>query len=232
MTGMKILAIDTALQAASACVYQDGAEASEAFETIAMQRGHAEALLPLIDRVMAQAEGAFAALGRVAVTVGPGSFTGLRVGVAAARAIGIACNVPVVGVSTLAALAAPLILAQKPGLVAAAIDARHGNVYFAAFGSDGRAIVAPRLASVREAVRLLGSGPIRIAGSGAPLLAIEAWSTHLAAEVVGDIGAPNIAFVARLGLLADAATAPPRPLYLKPPDIKPQEASHVPLAPP
>lgn len=229
---MKILAIDTALQAASACVYQGGAGAPEVCETIPMQRGHAEALLPLIDKVMAQAEGGFAALGRVTVTVGPGSFAGLRVGVAAARAIGIACGVPVVGVSTLAALAAPLILAKKPGLVAAVIDASHGNVYFAAFGSDGRAILAPRVASVRDAVRLLGAGPIRIAGSGAPMLAIEAASTHLAAEVVGDISAPDIAFVARLGLLADPATAPPRPLYLKPPDIKPQEASRVPLAQP
>lgn len=229
MTAMKILAIDTALRAASACVYEAGAEAPEASETIPMQRGHAEALLPLIDRVMAQVEGGFAALARVAVTVGPGSFTGLRVGVAAARAIGIACGVPVVGVSTLAALAAPLILAKKPGLVAAAIDAGHGNVYFAAFSSDGRAIVTPRVTSVRDAVRMLGAGPIRMAGSGAPMLAIEASSAHLAAEVVGDTSAPDIAYVAKLGLLADPATAPPRPLYLKLPDIRPQEASHVPL---
>ncbi len=232
MTGTKILAIDTALNAASACVYEEGAAAPESSETILMQRGHAEALLPLVDRVMAQAQGGFAALGRIAVTVGPGSFTGLRVGIAAARAIGIACNVPVVGVSTLAALAAPLIVAQKPGLVAAAIDAGHGNVYFAAFGADGRAIVSPRVAPVRDAVRLLGAGPIRMAGSGAPMLAIEAWSAHLAAEVVGEVGIPDIGFVARLGLLADPATAPARPLYLKAPDIKPQEASHVPLARP
>jgi tRNA threonylcarbamoyladenosine biosynthesis protein TsaB len=232
MTGTKILAIDTALDAVSVCVCQAGAAAPEASETILMQRGHAEALMPLIDRIMAQAEGGFAALGRVVVTIGPGSFTGLRIGIAAARAIGIACGVPVVGVSTLAALAAPLILSQKPGLVAAAIDAGHENIYFAAFGPDGRAIVAPRVASLRDAARLLGAGPIRMAGSGAPLLAIEARSAHLAAEVVGDIVAPDIAFIARLGLLADPATAPPRPLYLKPPDIKPQEASHVPLARP
>lgn len=232
MTGMKILAIDTALQAVSACVCEDGAAAPEVSETIMMQRGHAEALLPLLDRIMAEVDGGFAALGRVAVTVGPGSFTGLRVGIAAARAIGIACNVPVVGVSTLAALAAPLILSQKPGLVAAAIDARHGNVYFAAFGPDGRALVPPRVATVRDAVRLLGAGPIRMAGSGAPMLAIEAWSAHLAAEVVGDVGAPDIAFVGKLGLLADPLTATARPLYLKPPDVKPQEASHLPLARP
>ncbi|MGB8900488.1 MAG: tRNA (adenosine(37)-N6)-threonylcarbamoyltransferase complex dimerization subunit type 1 TsaB, partial [Methylocella sp.] len=139
---MKILAIDTALLAISACVLDDGADSPEAIETIAIERGHAEALLPLIDRVMVRVEGGFASLGRVAVTVGPGSFTGLRVGIAAARAIGIACKIPVAGVSTLAALAAPLILEQRPGLVAAAIDARRGNVFFAAFGPDGRAVLA------------------------------------------------------------------------------------------
>ena len=74
---MRILAIDTALPAISACVLDEGAESPESIETIAMQRGHAEALLPLIDRVMAGAEGGFASLDRVAVTVGPGSFTGL-----------------------------------------------------------------------------------------------------------------------------------------------------------
>jgi tRNA threonylcarbamoyladenosine biosynthesis protein TsaB len=229
---MKLLAIDTALQAVSACVLESGATVSEASETIAMQRGHAEALMPLIDRVMAQAEGGFAGLGRIAVTIGPGSFTGLRIGIAAARAIGIACGIPVVGVSTLAALAAPLILEQKPGLVAAAIEAGHGNIYFAAFAPDGRAIVAPRVTQVRDAIRLLGAGPIRMAGSGAPMLAIEAWSAHLGAEVVGDTHAPDIAFVARLGALADPGAAPARPLYLKPPDIKLPEAAHVPLARP
>jgi tRNA threonylcarbamoyladenosine biosynthesis protein TsaB len=229
MTEMKILAIDTALQAVSACVYESGAAAPASAETIAMQRGHAEALMPLIDRVMAQVDGGFSALGRVAVTVGPGSFTGLRIGIAAARAIGVACGVPAVGVSTLAALAAPLILDEKPGLVAAAIDAGRGNIYFAAFGPQGRVIVAPRLMPVREAVRLLGSGPIRMAGSGAPMLAIEAWSAHLSAEVVGSV-APDIGFVAKLGLLADPASALAHPLYLKAPDVKVPEGGHVPLA--
>ena len=170
---MKILAIDTALPAISACVLDDGADIPEAIETIAMERGHAEALLPLIDRVMARVEEGFASLGRVAVTVGAGSFTGLRVGIAAARGIGIACKIPVTGVSTLAALAAPLILEQKPGLVAAAIDARRGNVFFAAFGLDGRAVLAPRIAPAREAVRSLGAGPVRLAGSAPRFTAIS-----------------------------------------------------------
>jgi tRNA threonylcarbamoyladenosine biosynthesis protein TsaB len=228
---MRILAIDTALPAISACVLDEGAESPESIETIAMERGHAEALLPLIERVMARVEGGFASLDRVAVTVGPGSFTGLRVGIAAARAIGVACKVPVIGVSTLAALAAPLILEQKPGLVAVAIDARHGNVYFAAFGPDGRATSAPRVLPPREAVRSLGAGPVRLAGSGAALLAIEASAAGTEIEIAREYTGLDIVFVAKLGLLADPALAPPRPLYLKAPDAKLPEAAQFQPAP-
>jgi tRNA threonylcarbamoyladenosine biosynthesis protein TsaB len=217
---MKILAIDTALAATSACVFAAGADAPEASETITMARGHAEALLPLIDRVMLRTAGSFASLSRIAVTVGPGSFTGLRIGIAAAQAIGIACAVPVVGVATLAALAAPLILEQKRGLVAAAIDAHHGNIYFAAFGQDGRAIVLPCLMSLADAVSVLDGRPIRLTGSGAPMLAIEASAAGRVVELAGEGSAPEIIYVAKLGLLADPLI-PARPLYLKAPDAKP-----------
>ncbi len=216
---MKILAIDTALSATSACLLDAGADAPLAEETLVMERGHAEALLPMIARVMAADDEGFEALGRVAVTVGPGSFTGLRVGIAAARAIGLACGIPVVGVSTLAALAAPLILEQYPGLVGVAIDARHGNVYFAAFGPDGRAMLEPRIVPAREAARSLGAGPARLVGSGAELLAAEAKAAGLDVAVAEGLLAPDILVVARLGLLADPVLAPPRPLYLKEPDV-------------
>lgn len=227
---MRILAIDTALPAASACVLEDGDELPLAQETLAMERGHAEALLPLIDRVMARTEGGFTALDRVAVTVGPGSFTGLRVGIAAARAIGLACGVPVTGVSTLAALAAPLIVQQRPGLIGAAIDARHGNVYFAAFGPDGRAVLPPRVVPVREAARSLGEGPAWLTGSGAPLLAAEAQSAGTKVEIGNDAVVPDIVYVARIGLLADPEIAPARPLYLKAPDAQPQDSGRLPQA--
>lgn len=219
---MKILAIDTALPAVSACVLTEGATNPDAEETLGMERGHAEALIPLIERVMSGVEGGFSALGRVGVTVGPGSFTGLRVGISAARAIALAWSIPVVGVSTLAALAAPLILEEKPGTVVVAVDARHGHVFFAAFHGDGRIFMMPRFASKEDAMRELGEGPLRLAGSGAPILAIEAWSRGIAAEIVGDRITPDITYVARLGLLADPASAPPRPLYLKAPDAKPR----------
>jgi tRNA threonylcarbamoyladenosine biosynthesis protein TsaB len=222
---MKILAVDTALSAVSACVLDEGTESPDSIETIARERGHAEALLPLIDRVMARVEGGFASLGRAAVTVGPGSFTGLRAGIAAARAIGIACKIPVAGVSTLAALAAPLILEQKPGLVAAAIDARRGNVFFAAFGPDGRAVLPPRIASAREAVRALGAGPVRLAGSGAPLLAHEALAAGTETWIDRENPGLDIVFVAKLGLLADPNLTPPRPFYLAAPGAKAPEVA-------
>jgi tRNA threonylcarbamoyl adenosine modification protein YeaZ len=218
---MRILAIDTALSATSVCLLDAGGDAPLAEETLVMERGHAEALLPMIARIMAVDDAGFEALARIAVTVGPGSFTGLRVGIAAARAIGLACAIPVVGVSTLAVLAAPLILEQRPGIVGVAVDARHGSVYFAAFGSDGRAMLEPRIVPAKEAARSLGAGPARLAGSGAFLLAAEASAAGLEVEIAEDSLVPDILFVARLGCLADPVLAPARPLYLKEPDAKP-----------
>jgi tRNA threonylcarbamoyladenosine biosynthesis protein TsaB len=94
-----------------------------------MLRGHAEALLPLIARVMKQSETNFRDLDRIAVTIGPGSFTGVRVGLAAARGFGVATGVPVVGVSTLSVYAAPYLAANSKSSVIAAIDARHDRVF-------------------------------------------------------------------------------------------------------
>ncbi len=216
---MRILAIDTALPAVSACVLDQDAEAPIAVESIEMARGHAEALLPLIQRIMSKVEGGFASLDRVAVTVGPGSFTGIRIGLAAGQAIALACKTEIVGVSTLAALAAPLILDPFDGVVAAAIDARHGKVYIAAFDPAGRPLLTPRRAGAHEALRALGSGPLLLIGSGAPLLAKEARVRGVAVKIASEQAAPDIAFVARLGLAAQPETAPARPLYLKEPYV-------------
>ena len=224
---MRILAIDTALGALSVAILDTTLADPIAVERILMARGHAEALVPMIDRVANQTEGGLAALDRIAVTVGPGSFTGIRVGISAARALALALEVPVVGVSTLAALATPLVLAMGNEVIAAALDARHGQIYVQAFGPGGRTLLSPRLSPVRDAVRALGAGPFRLTGSGAPMMAIEAWSMGLKAEVVGDLVAPDIAIVARLGSFAEPASAPPSPLYLKSPDAKPQSEAPI-----
>ena len=217
---MRILAIDTALPYVAVCVMETGDAGMLAVERISMERGHAEALMPVIKSVMASVDRGFESLDRIGVTVGPGSFTGIRVGLAAARAIGLARKIPVVGVSTLAAFAAPVIGEHGPDFVASSIDARHGNLYLQVFDRGGRSLVTPRVVNIRDAVRALGAGPVKLVGNGAPLMAIEAWSTGLVAELVGEAEAPDISFVARLGLLADPAYAPARPLYLKSPDAK------------
>src|SRR5882757_1954294 len=151
---MRVLAIDTALEACSAAVLDTSRGGITASETIAMARGHAEALMPLIARVMDVAEIEFAEIDRIAVTTGPGSFTGLRVGISAARGIALATGRPAVGLSTLAAFAAPLIADDDTLPVVAAIDARHDHVYLQVFGPGGRTLVAPRIVPLREAIRV------------------------------------------------------------------------------
>src|SRR5579872_322206 len=135
---MRVLAIDTALAACSAAVLDTDYGGILASESLPMLRGHAEALMPLLQRVMNDAGMAFPDLDRVAVTTGPGSFTGLRVGIAAARGIALAAEKPAVGISTLSAYAAPHMAEDGKFPVVAAIDARHAHVYLQVFAADGR----------------------------------------------------------------------------------------------
>src|SRR5215831_6358450 len=151
---MLILAIDTALDACAAAVLDTEAGGLVAHESQPMKRGHAEALMPLIARVMHQSGLSFAALDRIAVTTGPGRFTGLRVGLAAARGIALAAGKPAIGLSTLAAYATPLVAADATHPVVAAINARHGQVYIQVFGPGGRTVVPARVAPLREALRV------------------------------------------------------------------------------
>ncbi len=192
-----------------------------------MERGHAEALAPLVQRVMSGVEGGFGSIDRLAATVGPGSFTGIRIGLATARAIGLALSAPVVGVSTLIAFAGPLLIDPKPGIIASAIDARHGLAYLQLLDASGRPVLGARVVTIRDAVRLIGSGPVRLAGSAAPAIAAEAARVGLTAEVVGTIAFPDILAIAQLGLVAEPSESPPRPLYLKAPDAQPAENAAI-----
>lgn len=225
---MRVLAIDTALNACAAGVLDAETGAVLAEESLSLERGHAEALLPLVDRVVSGIEGRFAAIDRVAVTVGPGSYTGLRVGISAARAIGLAAGAPVVGVTTLSALLAPLVATGERRIAAAAIDARHGGVYMQAVAPGGRTVVPASHLSLRDAVRHLGSGPVVITGSGAAVIAAEAIEAGVSVDLNLAELSPDIAWVARLGAIADPGHALPKPLYLKGPDAKPQD--HVRMA--
>ena len=180
-------------------------------------------------------EGGFASLDRIAATVGPGSFTGIRVGLATARAIGLALNVPVIGVSTLVAFAGPLLLEPAPGIIASAIDARHGRVYLQLFEAmGGRPLIPARIEGLREAVRAIGAGPVRMTGSGAGILALEAALAGLNADLAGDADYPDILAVARIGLAMDPRDCPPRPFISSRPmrSRRPARASRAPTPDP
>src|SRR5215470_15860998 len=146
---MLILAIDTALDACAAAVLDTDKNKVIAQESQTMKRGHAEALMPLIARVMKESGIAFTALDRIAATTGPGSFTGLRVGLSAARGIALAAGKPAVGVTTLTAFAAPIISeSEEPNPVVAAIDARHDQVFFQVVSGDGNPLIRPQVAPI------------------------------------------------------------------------------------
>jgi tRNA threonylcarbamoyladenosine biosynthesis protein TsaB len=218
---MLILAIDTALDACAAGILDTDAGKLIAQESLAMKRGHAEALMPLIARVIKEAAIAFAALDRIAVTTGPGSFTGLRVGLSAARGIALAANKPVVGVTTLTAYAAPVVSENGEQPVIAAIDARHDQVYFQVVSGNGSSLIRPKVAPIEEALGASRFGAPHLVGNAAKILA-ERWPAQAPPPFKVDAqAAPDIVWVAWLGAAVSPNTAPARPFYLRAPDAKP-----------
>jgi tRNA threonylcarbamoyladenosine biosynthesis protein TsaB len=220
---MLILAIDTALDACAAAVLDTGTSKLIAMEAQPMKRGHAEALMPLIGRVMKEAGLPFAALDRIAVTTGPGSFTGLRVGLSAARGIALAAAKPAVGLTTLSAYAAPLISESDEHPVISAIDARHDHVYLQIVSGNGSSLVRPKIAPIEEALEASRFGVPHLVGNAAKLLA-ERWPKQAPPPIKVDAQpAPDIAWVAWLGAAVNPATAPAKPYYLRAPDAKPSQ---------
>lgn len=219
---MLILAIDTALDACAAAILDTSAGGVVARESQAMKRGHAEALMPLIARVMKSSGITFAALDRVAATTGPGSFTGLRVGLSAARGIALAAGKPVVGVTTLTAFAAPVVSeSDQPRPVLAAIDARHDHIYYQVVDGDGGSLIKPQVAPISEALEAARFGPLHLVGNAANILA-ERWPADAAPPFrVDQQSAPDIAWVAWLGAAIAPESSPARPYYLRAPDAKP-----------
>lgn len=219
---MLILAIDTALDACAAAVLDTESGSLIARESQSMKRGHAEALMPLIARVMDQSDVGFAALDRIAVTTGPGSFTGLRVGLSAARGIALAAGKPVVGLTTLTAYAAAAVSETGQHPIISAIDARHDHVYFQVVAGNGDSLIRPRVAPVAEALEAARFGAPILVGNAAAILAAR-WPSDAPEPVLVDPQpAPDIAWVAWLGAAVTPDTAPARPYYLRAPDAKPQ----------
>jgi tRNA threonylcarbamoyladenosine biosynthesis protein TsaB len=218
---MLILAIDTALDACAAAVLDTGSGRLVAQESQSMKRGHAEALMPLIGRVVVKSGIGFAGLDRIAVTTGPGSFTGLRVGLSAARGIALAANKPVVGITTLTAYAAPFVSLNDEHPVVSAIDARHDQVYLQVVSGNGGSLIGPQVAPIEQALTTWRFGAPHLVGNAAGILA-DRWPAHAVPPfTVNANPAPDIAWVAWLGAAVNPDTAPARPFYLRAPDARP-----------
>lgn len=220
---MKIMVIDTALGACAAGVFEGEDAASLrplGLRVEVMTKGHQERLGGLARDAAAEA-GGFDGVDRIGVTVGPGSFTGLRVGLAFALGLGAALDRPVVGISTLDALAAS-VPNEEHGLVAAVIDARRGQVYARLFRNGVALGVAEALSLEATRARIAaeaGGMKPTLVGSGVPVL-IEAFA-ELTDARLHPLPAPSPEALAALTVTADPATSPPQPLYLRAPDATP-----------
>ncbi len=208
---MLTLVLDTALNACAVAVSRDGHILSPASEP--MQRGHQERLAPMVEAVMQNGGAGFDALDRIGVTVGPGSFTGLRVGLAFAKAMSLALDIPCIGVNSLEALAA-----GRAGFVAAAIAAKGDQLYLQAF-LDGTALMAPDVletsVAVARIVELWSGTETTLVGSGASALA-----GVLPGAARPEADTADICALAHLIEGRPSAAVRPRPLYLRAPDAK------------
>ena len=218
---MLVLGFDTATPAVSVALHNGDRVIAEAFAVDA--RRHSELLMPMITKVMAEAGAARTELTAVAVGVGPGPYTGLRVGVVTARVLGSVLGVPVPGLCSLDIMAAAVLAgpvrAARPGReFLVATDARRKEVYWARYDAAGRRLAGP---SVGPASSIPDAADLAVAGTGGQLHP-EAFG-----ELIGP-AYPDAGTLARLvaGSLADPGgfAGPPllaaEPLYLRRPDAK------------
>ena len=216
---MKLLAIDTASTLCAACVWDAGAgrELGRAVEDIG--KGHAERLMGVIAEALSAGGTTYADIGAIAVSVGPGSFTGIRVGVAAARGLALALKIPALGVTTLSAIAEEARQAYPRRRIIASIDARRDELYVEDHAPDGSLSFGPAIVNVADAGRLLPGLPPVLAGSGSDLLA----ALDSSADRAGGGATADIAVYARLAASGHIHGSPPKPLYLRGPDARPQD---------
>ena len=215
---MKILAADTALGACSVALIDGERVLAHRFE--AMERGHAEALAPMVDEAMREAGVEFDAIDRLAVTTGPGTFTGQRVGLAFMRGLRVALGKPLAGITTLDAICAAAQAEADSDYAAAIHDAKRGEAYLAIVARD-RTVLPPTLAALDDAAALIAKmlpneSPIALAGTAAPAIGEKLGPRAR----VTSIRQPDAQWVARLGARMAEPTEAPKPLYLRAPDAK------------
>ena len=229
---MKILAIETSSNACSAAVLagRDGAlRVTRRMQE--MQRGHAEALMGMVEDVMSGSGIAYTELDRIAVCTGPGSFTGTRVGISAARGMALAVGAEAIGFSSFEILAAMACDAdvERRSEVAVAISAGRGEIYFQRFDGAGEAISAGVATTPAQAAALLADSTVTMVGNAGAQIAHEMarLRTQGSEVLVSAIVLPDAEALAHLARARAGSGAKPQPLYLRAADAKPQTRSTI-----
>ncbi len=216
-----LLAMDAAGQACSAAVWQAGRVTARARE--AMARGQSERLVPMIEAVMAEASLDYAALDAIAVTVGPGGFTGVRIGLATARGLALACGRPLIGVSSFEAVAAAVPPAPRRGRrLLVLLDAKRAELYAQSFDERGRALGEAACLRPEDLAAGLPPDPLLLAGDAVDQARPALSAAGRAFEVAEPCAGADAAAVAALAAgrpLPAADAPPPGPIYLRPPDV-------------
>lgn len=215
---MILLAIDTSSTLCAACVYDSVAQTELGRVVLDLGKGHAEHLMGVVREAMAQAGVGFDQLDRIAVAVGPGSFTGVRVGVSAARGFAMALKVPAVGVTTLEAIAAGARENFGSRKVMAALDGGRGEIHLAVYGGAGALLFGPAATTLPGAAAIAREHMPLLAGSAAAAVAGQA---QAGLELGAQGSTADISLYARLGAAKEAGEKP-KPLYLRDADAKPQ----------
>lgn len=210
---MRILAFDCAGAQCAAAILTDGAVTAE--KRIVAERGHAQLLIPLLVELVERAGLTFADIDRLAVTTGPGSFTGIRVALAAAHGLALGTGKPIIGITNFEALAAAAAETATASRLLVAIDSRRAELFVQLFGATGAALSEPAMLAPGAVADWAGPEPVRLAGDAAAQLAgkVTAGGDHGPAEV-------DPAIVARLAASRAAGPAP-APFYLRAPDAVP-----------
>ncbi|MFC5584977.1 tRNA (adenosine(37)-N6)-threonylcarbamoyltransferase complex dimerization subunit type 1 TsaB [Nitratireductor kimnyeongensis] len=217
---MKILAIDTAAALCAACVLDTQTDEMLGRHVLDLGKGHAEHVMSVIEGALQAAGLGYDALGAVAVSVGPGSFTGVRVGVSAARGLALALKVPAIGISTLEALGAEARDTLPGRTVLVALGQRAPSLFAAGFDSEGRVLLEPQSQSAQWLAGWASIENAVVYGVAAELVA-EAGSPALDIQTAG--ATADILTFARLAATKEGSGEPPKPLYLRAPDAAPQQ---------
>lgn len=228
---MVLLSFDTCFGACSAAVFETDARGGPfhnarllASRYEEMDSGHAERLLPMIRDVMQEARAGFDGLDALSVASGPGSFTGTRIAISAARALALSHKLPVFGTTSLALMAARAAAELKDAIaghhIVVCVDARKGQVYLQSFGATAHAPPAsePRVVSPREVDLGSATMPIIAVGSGAAALAAAQKANNIEIQFALDSLKPDARYASEC---FHNPLSPPTPLYLRPPDAKP-----------